>query len=211
MKSISHLALALVLCTTLTVCCQSQPHQTQPQTTGTIDSTGQTGEVLRNLIQDSVAISSLTDDDRAMLQRVYGNNRAVVSYRVIKDPFPRADSLAAFLKLRCNMSSTRVFTAERTSFDFDDKDIVWKGKLTGTGFVSDRPDYNNISLWLKPDASVQGGFRFTLSFVRVSNKEMYVFDTFDRYPSYFILVQYNPSAGLVITDSQPPGATSVTR
>ena len=112
MKSISYSALALVFCMTLTVCCQSQP--THPITTSPSDSTGQPEEILRNLIQDTVAISSLTDDDKAMLQRVYGNNRAVVSYRVIKDPFPRADSLAAFRKLRCNMSATRVFIAERT-------------------------------------------------------------------------------------------------
>jgi hypothetical protein len=84
--------------------------------------------------------------------------------------------------------------------------IVWEGKLTGTGFVSDRPDYNYISLWLKPDTSVQGGFRFTRSYVHVSNKEMYEFDPFPPY-NYFVLVQYNPNAGFVITDSPQPSAT----
>ena len=209
MKSFIHLAFALILCTSLTVCCQSQPRPTGPQTTGT-DSTAQPNEILRSLIQDSVAISSLTDDDRAMLQRVYGTNRAVVSYRVIKDPLPRPDSLAAFRKIRCNMSATRIFVAERTELRIDNGSrtyLVWEGKLTSTGFVSDRPDYNRITLLAREDTSIQGGFRFSSGHISVSNKELYEIETFDRYPSYFLVVQYNPSAGFVISDSPQPSVT----
>jgi hypothetical protein len=204
MKSFRYSALAPALCATLTVCCQSQP--TRPQTT-TIDSSGQQGEVLRNLIQDTVALSSFTDDDRAMLQRVYGNNRAVVSYRVIKDPFPRSDSLAVFRKIRCNMSTIRAFVAERTELRIDNGSrtyLVWEGKLSATGFVSDRPDYNRITLLAREDTSIMGGFRFSSGHIYVSNKELYEIETFDRYPSYFLVVQYNPNAGIVLVDSKPP-------
>jgi hypothetical protein len=203
MKSFSYSAMALALCATLTVCCQSQPQPVQPKGT---DSTAQVGEVLRNLIQDTVAISSLTDDDRAVLKRRYDNNRAVVSYRVIKDPFPRADSLAAFRKLRCNMSSTRSFVAERTELRIDNGSrtyLVWEAKLTGTGFVSNRPDYNRMTLLCREDLSVQGGFRFSSGDLSVSNKEMYEFEPFPPY-NYFVLVQYNPNAGVVLGDSEPP-------
>jgi hypothetical protein len=202
MKAILNLMFALVICASLTVCCQSQP--TQPRTNST-DSTGQTGEVLRNLIQDTVAISSLTDDDKAVLKRRYSNNRAVVSYRVINNPFPRPDSFAVFRKLRCNMSATRFFIAERTDLridNFSSNYLVWEGRLTSTGFISDRPDYSRIILISREDTTVQGGFRFSSGTLSVSNTELYEFEKFPPY-DYFVLVQYNPNAGLVITDSAP--------
>jgi hypothetical protein len=196
MKSFSYSAMALALCATLTVCCQSQPQPVQPKGT---DSTAQVGEVLRNLIQDTVAISSLTDDDRVVLQRRYNNNRAVVSYRIIKDPFPRPDSLAVFHKLRCNMSATRSFIAELTDLQLEDRDLVWRSKLTGTGVTSDRLDFNRIFLSTRKDNNTIGGFQFSYGLIEIDRAEQYDLEKFPPY-QYFVVVRYNPNKGLVLQD-----------
>ncbi len=172
--------------------CQGQPHPIASSN----DTTTVPTEVLRNLIPDSIAVASLTEDDRNVLNLRYAGDPSVISYRVIKNPFPQADSLTVFRKLQCNMSATRTFVAERTSISFDytgnRPDLVWRGKLVGTGYMSNRVDFNIINLDAVPDSSVQGGYRFFYGNLKVSNTEAYEFETFPPYP-YFVLIHYNPS------------------
>jgi hypothetical protein len=174
------LALNAMLCLTVALSLHSCSCQGQPRTVlgGPSDTTvvpPPPAEVLRNLIGDSIAVASLTDDDRLVLARRYHNNIAISGYTVISNPFPRADSLVAFNKLRCNMSATRIFTAEATDIRIDytlnSPDLVWQGKLVGTGEIIVRPDWNWIKITTSRDLYVEGGYRFTGAALRVNSSE----------------------------------------
>ena len=73
----------LLVCMIVFCSCQGQPRTVLG---GPSDTTivPPPAEVLRNLIQDTVAISSLTDDDRAVLALRYNDNSAISSYTVIR-------------------------------------------------------------------------------------------------------------------------------
>ncbi len=160
----------LLVCMIVFCSCQGQPRTVLG---GPSDTTivPPPAEVLRNLIQDTVAISSLTDDDRAVLALRYNDNSAISSYTVIQNPFPRADSLGDFRKLRCNLSATRVFTAERTKLSIDytlnSPDLLWEGKLVGTGEPVNQPGWNWIKITTRRDDYVDGLYRFTGAALRV--------------------------------------------
>jgi hypothetical protein len=200
------LLLNTILCVTLALSINACSCQGQPRTiaggpdTTTIVQPPQ--EVLRNLIQDTVAISSLTDDDRRILALRYHNHPAISGYTVIQNPFPRADSLGAFRKLRCNMSATRVFTAElvdlRIDYTLNSPDLVWEGKLVGTGETIERPDWNWIKITTRRDTSVVGRYRFTGAALRVNSSEAYQIE--DLPPSYFVVVRYAPERNGLMQD-----------
>ncbi len=196
----------LLVCMIVFCSCQGQPRTVLGGPSDTTVVPPPPAEVLRNLIGDSIAVASLTDDDRRVLVSRYNSNPAISGYTVIENPFPRADSLAAFRKLRCNMSARRVFTAERTSLRIDytggSPDLVWEGKLVGTGEVIVRPDWNWIIITTHRDEYVTGGYTFAGATLRVNSSEGYVIEPLP--PSYFVVVRYAPQRIGIMQDRVIP-------
>jgi hypothetical protein len=184
----------LLVCMVVLCSCQGQPRTVLGGPSDTTVVPPPPAEVLRNLIGDSIAVASLTDDDRRVLVSRYNSNPAISGYTVISNPFPQADSLGDFRKLRCNMSATRVFTAERTSLRIDytrnSPDLLWEGKLVGTGETIDRPDWNWIIITTHRDEYATGGYTFAGATLRVNSSEAYKIERFP--PSYFVVVKYAP-------------------
>jgi hypothetical protein len=201
-----------VLCFTLALSLNSCSCQGQPRTVlgGPSDTTvvpPPPAEILRNLILgDSIPVISLTAIQQEALVLRYRNNPAISGYTVIENPFPRADSLGAFRKLRCNMSARRVFTAELTDLRIDytlsRPDLVWEGKLVGTGETIIRPDWNWIKITTRRDEYVTGGYRFTGAALRVNSSEAYLIE--DLPPSYFVVVRYAPERIGIMQDRVIP-------
>ena len=204
MKSLLLVLLAL----SINACsCKSQPVATGnggQDTTRTIPT-----ETLRNLIPgDSIPIASLSAEDRLALELRYVHNRAVEHFFVINNPFPRADSFFVWNKIRCNMSPTRVFIAEITDLYLQSNDLIWEGKLTGTGVVSTRPDFNQIKFLSTRDSNSPGGYQFRRAVLFVDRQEQYTLEPLP--PNYHVVVRYNPSKGIVLTDVPPtvPGTST---
>jgi hypothetical protein len=203
MKSIF---LNTLLCITLALTVSACSCQGQPRTVlgGPSDTTvvPPPAEVLRNLILDTVPTALLSSIQQRALALRYNDNPAISSYTVIQNPFPRADSLAAFRKLRCNLSATRVFTAERTKLSIDytlnSPDLLWEGKLVGTGEPVNQPGWNWIKITTSRDDYVDGLYRFTGAALRVNNLEGYVIEELP--PSYFVVVRYTPQKLGIIQD-----------
>ena len=201
--------LLVLLALSINACsCKSQPVATGnggQDTTRTIPT-----ETLRNLIPgDSIPIASLSAEDRLALELRYVHNRAVEHFFVINNPFPRADSFFVWNKIRCNMSPTRVFIAEVTDLRLESGDLVWEGKLTGTGVVTSRRDYNWIILSTERDTTVPGGYKFNFGLLRIDSQEQYALEPLP--PNYFAVVRYNPSKGIVLTDVPPTVPSTSTR
>jgi hypothetical protein len=100
------------------------------------------------------------------------------------------------------MSANRVFVAERTKLSIDytlnSPDLLWEGKLVGTGETLDRPDWNWIKITTSRDLYAEGGYQFTGAAIRVNSSEGYVIEELP--PSYFVLVRYTPQKLGVIQD-----------
>jgi hypothetical protein len=196
----------LLVCMIVFCSCQGQPRTITGGLSDTTVVPPPPAEVLRNLIGDSIPVISLTAIQQEALVLRYRNNPAISGYTVIENPFPRADSLAAFRKLRCNMSARRVFTAERTSLRIDytlsRPDLVWEGKLVGTGETIIRPDWNWIKITTRRDEYVTGGYRFTGAALRVNSSEAYLIE--DLPPSYFVVVRYAPERIGIMQDRVIP-------
>jgi hypothetical protein len=184
----------------------------QPASTSSIGDTTRPAVTIRNLIAvDSIPVASLSPFLQEALRLRYAGDPSIINLRVIPNPFPRADSLTAFRELRCNVSPTRIFTAQRTqisiNYTLNRPDILWKGVLLNTGVTSDRVDFNIMTLSAKPDSTVLGGYRFFYGELRISNTEAYEIDTFDP---YFVFIHYNPSRLplAVCRGTQPPTTTT---
>jgi hypothetical protein len=171
--------------------CQGQPTKPGGDSTGTVIHSDPPPPYMPSLIGDSVVVDTLPDDYKRALSLRYTGDPSVISYRVIQDPFPKPDSFFVWSKIRCNMSTTRLFTAEWEKMKSDGRGgFVWSGKLVGTGETIARPDFNYIDIQIDKSTKNPTGYEFFYAHVRVNRQEAY--DIEEIYP-YFVLVHYNPS------------------
>jgi hypothetical protein len=191
MKSILlNTALCIMLALSVNACsCQGQPRTVLggPSDTTVVPPP----PYMPSLIGDSVNVDTLSPFLKNALLLNYTGDPAVISYRVIQDPFPKPDSFFVWRKIRCNMSATRVFTAEWEKMKSDGRGgFVWKGKLVGTGETIARPDFNYIDIQIDKSTTNLTGYQFFYAHIRVNREEAY---DIEEFPPYFVLVHYNPS------------------
>lgn len=137
-------------------------------------------------------------------QRVLSTRQdsSVVDVRVISNPFPDPMRLFEIRQLRCNMSESRVFYANRTRVNYDytlsRPDILWTGKLVNTGVNTGNESDNNIKILAKKNATDE----YALSYIilDVSQTERY---SIVQRSNYWILIRTNPSRMYYPNDAPP--------
>ncbi len=132
---------------------------------------------------------------------IAGRVGPILDVRVISNPFPDPLQLFEIRQLRCNMSETRIFYAERTKVQYDYSlsrpDIRWEGNLVGTGVNTGNSSDNKITLWARSLPNKQ--YTFGSALLEVSLTERY--RIYQEPSGYWFLVKYDPTKISVPSDS----------
>jgi hypothetical protein len=182
-------SLLLLCCLNFTGCGQEQRIAPQPDFINLVPS-------------DSIPFAQLSPENQQKVT-LYRQAIGVIDIRVISNPFPDPVSLFEIRQLRCNMSESRVFFANRTRVNYDYSssrpDILWAGDLVNTGVNTGNTSDNYIRIYA--EALPNGQYAFSYATLYVSSIERYeiVLGRFGKW----LLIRSNPSLIPVPNDAPP--------
>jgi hypothetical protein len=181
-------SLLLLCCLNFTGCGQEQRIAPQPDFINLVPS-------------DSIPFAQLPAD---MQQKVLATRQdsTINDVRVISNPFPDPVKLFEIRQLRCNMSESRVFFANRTRVNYDytlsRPDILWEGALVNTNVNTGNTSDNYMEIRARYLPS--GQYELAFITINVSLTERY---KISKYLNYWILAKYNPSRIYIPNDAPP--------